>query len=370
MPAGPHYGTATAIAAGCTSSHLDPSGNRSQKFPGLQILRFVAAFSVVLFHLFDNYHTYFGFSQNYFGIGAHGVDVFFVLSGFVITYIADPEKGSLYFMKRRVARIIPLYWLLTFGVALLSIIRPDFLMTTTFNTKSLLLSLAFIPYYKENGLIQPMLFLGWTLNYEVFFYALFALSLLFGRWAAIYTCAVITVLVILGRFLHSDRVIWQFYTNPIMLEFVLGVSLYLIYKNEPELVLKLGCWWVVSLLVILLWVFDEIPILRDVAPPIIAFLLVGAMLGIGFSSWRIVATLVLLGDASYSLYLSHPYIIRTLPKISIAHQNMAFLTVTSVAIVALSIGLSIVLYRIFERPAQMLILRVSTPERKCISGPE
>ena len=133
---------------GDTSSHLDPPDNQRQKLPGLQILRFVAAFFVVLFHLFSNYHIYFGFSKNYFAFGNHGVDVFFVLSGFVITYTAHPEKGSLYFMKRRAARIIPLYWLLTFGVGLLSIIRSDFLFTTTFNIKNLLLSLAFILYIK------------------------------------------------------------------------------------------------------------------------------------------------------------------------------------------------------------------------------
>lgn len=166
-----------------------------------------------------------------------------------------------------------------------------------------------------------MLFLGWTLNYEMFFYTVFALSLLLGRWSLIYTCAGISILVMLGRFLHSDSVIWQFYTNPIVLEFVLGVSLFLLYKHRPELVSKSGRWWTVSLVVILLWVWDEIPIFRDFAPAIISFFLVGAMLGFSFSSWRIVPMLVLLGDASYSLYLSHPYIIRILSKISIAHQN-------------------------------------------------
>jgi len=190
----------------------------------------------------------------------------------------------------------------------------------------------------------------------MFFYTVFALSLLLGRWALIYTRYVIYILVMLGRFLHSDSVIWQFYTNPIVLEFVLGVSLFLLYKHRPELVSKSGRWWAVSLVVILLWVWDEIPIFRDFGPAIIAFFLVGAMLGFSCSSWRIVPMLVLLGDASYSLYLRHPYIIRMLPKISISHQDMALLTVTSVAIVALSIGLSVVLYRIFERPTHMLIL--------------
>jgi len=190
----------------------------------------------------------------------------------------------------------------------------------------------------------------------MFFYTVFALSLLLGRWALIYTCYVTYILVMLGRFLHSDSVIWQFYTNPILLEFVLGVSLFLLYKHRPELVSKSGRWWALSLVVILLWVWGEIPIFRDFGPAIIAFFLVGAMLGLSCSSWRIVPMLVLLGDASYSLYLSHPYIIRMLPKISISHQDMALLTVISVAIVALSIGLSVVLYRIFERPTQMLIL--------------
>jgi peptidoglycan/LPS O-acetylase OafA/YrhL len=80
-----------------TSIHLT---TKDEKLPGLQILRFVAAFSVVLFHLFSNYRIYFGFSKNYFAFGNHGVDVFFVLSGFVITYTTHPEKGSLYLPPR------------------------------------------------------------------------------------------------------------------------------------------------------------------------------------------------------------------------------------------------------------------------------
>jgi peptidoglycan/LPS O-acetylase OafA/YrhL len=171
MPAlaGPHYHTATALLRDIlprTSIHLTTEDKNCLDFKYFaslpHFLWFCSIYSATIISTSD-------FSKNYFAFGNHGVDVFFVLSGFVITYTAHPEKGSLYFMKRRAARIIPLYWLLTFGVGLLSIIRPDFLLTTTFNINNLLLSLAFIPYIKESGLTQPILFLGWTLNYEMFF---------------------------------------------------------------------------------------------------------------------------------------------------------------------------------------------------------
>src|SRR5689334_18462264 len=86
---------------------------RPTQIPSLQILRFIAAFMVVLFHLGSGVAVEYGLSGNVFGIGASGVDIFFILSGFVIAYTTDPERGIGYFALRRLARVVPLYWVLT-----------------------------------------------------------------------------------------------------------------------------------------------------------------------------------------------------------------------------------------------------------------
>ena len=109
--------------------------------------------------------------------GAAGVDIFFVVSGFIMvvtTMKRDMAPGE--FLLHRIARIVPVYWVVTillfaivmYGFKPVGIMRmqPDWL------AKSLL----FIPFDRD-GRVEPIISVGWTLNYEMFFYLLFALGL-------------------------------------------------------------------------------------------------------------------------------------------------------------------------------------------------
>jgi exopolysaccharide production protein ExoZ len=154
---------------------------KSKNLPSLQILRFVAAFSVVLFHLGSGIAVELGSSDNVFDFGTVGVDIFFVLSGFIISYTARPERGIGYFAIRRFARVVPLYWLLTLSVIAIVTIKPSLLNSTTVTYDAVVKSFLFIPYEKSSGAVQPLLFLGWTLCYEMFFYVIYATCLMWKK---------------------------------------------------------------------------------------------------------------------------------------------------------------------------------------------
>ena len=95
--------------------------------------------------------------------GEFRVDVFFVLSGFVIAFaLGSGTVGVRDFVVNRLVRIVPLYWLATLLVFFGALLRPDLFNSTTADVSELLKSLFFIPYRKESGHIFPMLFVGWT----------------------------------------------------------------------------------------------------------------------------------------------------------------------------------------------------------------
>ncbi len=167
--------TTSGISVGeARSTSVGPVSVRrvSAELQSIQALRAIAATSVILVHI------------PFIGKGAFGVDIFFVISGFIICYISSLNSDD--FLLKRVFRIVPLYWLGTFGVFLLALVVPAWLNATTANLTDLAKSLFLIPYKREDGGTFPMLFLGWTLEYEMFFYFAFGLALVFfKKWTSL-----------------------------------------------------------------------------------------------------------------------------------------------------------------------------------------
>ncbi|WP_297111782.1 acyltransferase [uncultured Devosia sp.] len=161
-------------------------------------------------------------------LGWLGVIVFFVVSGFIM--VAVTGQGSFEpaaFLRRRVLRVVPMYWAFTLIAALLTLILPDLFKSTVFDGEQLVLSLAFIPFYNpaSHGL-HPLYKLGWTLNYEMFFYVSFALlAVLRARQrVAILTVAYLGLSMV-GLILHPEGPIPAFYTSYMPLAFVAGAWL-------------------------------------------------------------------------------------------------------------------------------------------------
>src|SRR5262245_203366 len=110
------------------------TGNPLSTIESLQWLRFIAASLVVIYHVEVQLSRLDGIPRYDLGIGASGVDIFFVISGFIMVYITHGRRdGFLSFMRRRILRILPIYWLGTLFVLTLLFVAPALLHSTTFD---------------------------------------------------------------------------------------------------------------------------------------------------------------------------------------------------------------------------------------------
>jgi exopolysaccharide production protein ExoZ len=262
---------------------------------------------VVFFHADGMAHEYFSFTG--LGFGAAGVDIFFVISGFImwITTASDrATPGS--FAMHRIIRIVPLYWamtLLLYGGWL--IFRDPATLPSLWN---LLRSLLFIPFVSpRSGEIQPLLIAGWTLNFEMFFYAVFAGALLVARrHRAWFVCTILGGLVALPLFVSPSGAVALTYTSPLLIEFMIGCLLGIMYERNAlprpgvaMFLLVIGCG---LLLTSGMLSAADITVVRFFHWGLPAFLIVTSMLALEskLKLWRVP---MLLGDASYSIYLTH-----------------------------------------------------------------
>ncbi|MDB5937705.1 MAG: acyltransferase, partial [Polaromonas sp.] len=158
----------------------------AKQFIGVQILRFVAAMLVVVMHITEAISVRITGAgpDHYWSAGAIGVDIFFVISGFVMAMSTarlpagnqTNWQAAWIFMKRRLLRIAPLYWFYTLLKAALVLILPSLALRSSIDMQHLLASMLFIPALSPWGLVQPTLPVGWTLNFEMLFYVVFAIG--------------------------------------------------------------------------------------------------------------------------------------------------------------------------------------------------
>ncbi len=158
------------------------SGQPARAAP-IEALRAISALAVAAFHFqLDLVHALPQAHVPDLIRGAAGVDIFFVISGFVIARSAaalPAEHGAGYFFARRLIRIVPLYWSVTLLYLALAVVLPD--RGNTFTLPLVLTSFAFIPFPRSDGFIQPVIGQGWSLNYEMLFYAIYACCFGLGR---------------------------------------------------------------------------------------------------------------------------------------------------------------------------------------------
>jgi exopolysaccharide production protein ExoZ len=272
----------------------------------IQYLRGLAALMVVWFHSVEQVP---GVSP-YFaaGFGNSGVDLFFVISGFImVATTLNDAPAPLEFMRRRIVRVVPLYWLLTLAMVTLAMCVPGLFRTLIVAPATLVESLLFIPHFSESfpTMVWPLLVPGWTLNFEMFFYAVFACSLLLPRRARLPVLAVVFATLVgtgmtLGPF---DSAAAQVYLSPLLLEFVAGAAIATWWDRRRAM---LGTLPSIMLLVLgfALLAYRNMPPLGAFTQMLGAAMMVVGALSPGLSNWR-ATPLRALGDSSYSLYLTH-----------------------------------------------------------------
>ena len=180
---------------------------------------------------------------------------------------------------------------------------------------NLLKSLFFIPYRKESGAVQPLLFLGWTLNYEFFFYLVFGVVLrLRLPKPSVWVSLLILSLPVLGVLFHPGALPWAFYVDPIVLDFLLGIGVYHLTLKLSTRTINL--WGIVALMVCSLLLLPCMEMAFGVAHRQIllglpAAALVFCAVRLERAGYVVRSKLVLLiGNASYVLYLTHPYVLQ------------------------------------------------------------
>ena len=295
-------------------------------FPWVQALRAVAAGSVAFLHIAND--AMIG-GRDPTGLiaaaagsmpWAAGVDIFFVISGFVIVHASAGlfarRGGQGRFLRRRLTRIVPLYWLLTSLFLATLLLQPSAIRGAIGGAGMVVASYLFVPWPRPDGLVEPAFGLGWTLNYEMFFYVLMTPFLLLRRGWAVAGCgALLCLLVTAGQVAGFDLVQLKFWSDPIVLEFVLGMALSLAVAAG----LRLPGWLRLGMAGLALAALHLEPAggsgWRVVSFGVPGLLLLAAAVSPrspGQPLGRPMRMLVRLGDASYAMYLFHPFVMRGL----------------------------------------------------------
>ncbi|HTM78373.1 MAG TPA: acyltransferase [Devosia sp.] len=286
-----------------------------QKLYSVQYLRAAAALLVVIAHAFSHQ---LGVGNPFVVLaGQLGVLLFFVISGFIMVYISGSGPFSApQFLWRRAVRIVPLYWLFTGLAALLAVLAPALFKTTTFTWPHFLKSLFFIVHEAPGrGGTSPLLSLGWTLNYEVYFYLAFAaLAVLAARLRIVVLTVAFLGLWLLGLLLPSGDPVLQFYLNVSPLGFAAGCWIGYRVLRRPLSMSRLS-----GTLLSLVAVAGLALALADQQQPsgvllsfagqlavAISVLVLGLSLEAGWTRQRLLERL---GDASYAIYLTHMFVI-------------------------------------------------------------
>lgn len=332
----------------------------------IQILRFVAAVSVIAFHALgvapDGHKVPESVISFVLSYGGRGVDLFFVISGFIIFYAtAGRDLTPAEFLRRRVERIVPPYFFVIFAVTALAMTWPAFDTPGWYTLRHILKSLAFVAFTDGE---MPVVYVGWSLEYEMYFYLAVALLMAATRdpWRNI--VVIFSALAIVGRIPGVEAALgnYAFFVDPLILEFVLGVIVGRVFVTGRADWLMLA-----AAACAIAAVLSTDPTQRVIISGIPSALLVMAAAFLSRKrtnpSWPERA-LARLGDASYSIYLAQvetvtlagTFVAGLIPAI----PPLLLLATTSAIVVALGLLLNIAV----ERPLLRFSRRFGTPRRR------
>lgn len=296
-------------------------GKASARLQGVQALRGLAVLMVMSVHLFEVELKYTN-GPRVFDRWAHfnmvGVDVFLVISGFVLTYLALGHFQDRHywrsFVYARITRVYPVYILYTLALVPIFLIKPTLFNASEGHHVNLVTSLLLLP-----DVTLPLIPVAWTLHHEIYFYLVFALMLLWPQallarsmliWLVV-TVALIAWGVMTPR--EEQSGIQRVLVNPINLEFLLGMVAALLIKGGE----RRGAWQ--AILIGLVWlvlghlfyldlygvhwvdIYWRVALLGVPAVLIIYGVVVLELRG----QWVLAPSLTWLGDAAYSVYLTH-----------------------------------------------------------------
>ncbi len=349
---------------------------RKTRLDGLQWGRALAALLVVACHAIV--HPLPDLPAFAVYLGDVGVSIFFVISGFIM--VTTTGRGGFdpwLFIRRRIVRVVPLYYLALAVVVGFALFLPSLMKSTQFDLPHLLFSMAFIPTYApDTGAILPLYKLGWTLNFEMFFYAVFAaLSFLSLRGRVLTIICLFAVMAVIGAQVQFDSAALEFYTRMDVLAFAAGVAIAFVknwrqWSVTPLVGLVLFAGAVVALCAIFM-VFGS---MRGSALAHFLAIAACAVLVVVFACYehiggRASRLAILLGDASYALYLFHIFVVAGIwwlaGLVFGPVAGLAYLAIVALAITASVIACTII-HIVVERPVTRILTEMFASRPKAV----
>ncbi|MCK5697327.1 MAG: acyltransferase [Gammaproteobacteria bacterium] len=289
-----------------------------QKIKNIQGLRAIAVLLVVVTHLLPIEEKYAQFDfilPQFLMIGASGVDLFFLISGFVMVAVTrnafESQSAIKHFIYHRITRIYPLYWFYSILILGVYLIQPTLVNSSQGNQVNILASFLLLPQT-----LLPLVNVGWTLIHEIYFYIIFALLLFLPKKTLLWSLIMWGTIVVIGHYIFadSDNPFIHFYFHPLTLEFIAGSLIairyydHTLYGNAKFFAIVAVLYWLGTYFLFQHYTGEILPLdgLRVIIFGIPAGLFLYATLlyeknyGIIMPKW-----LCKIGDASYSIYLSH-----------------------------------------------------------------
>lgn len=325
---------------------------------GIQVLRGLAALLVVIHHLLEELRATemgFWFPDFFVRLGAVGVDIFFIISGFIMYYTTstafkNPQPAKFYLS--RVARIFPPYLIIVTFILLLH--------SSGYFYRSLDLSwdmtIRSILLFPADSLILGV---AWTLIYEMYFYSLFAVGLLFKRKCLI---PVVTMGILSGYLLAgyvTDSAIHKYLSNPIVFDFLLGILIGLCFGKFRTVPTINYLWLAASMIAVTMssaWLdssgttgllgWDRVSGWGLGSVGIVWF-----FLHFRVRESRAQSILLEVGNSSYAIYLTHPIIMIVVAKALSLNFGYIVNGLVFTGSLLASLILGVIYYRYIEGPA-------------------
>lgn len=352
------------------------SPKQSRHIASIQVCRGLATILVVLGHLH-------GIELKYcttdlmrpFDHGALGVDLFFVISGFVITAVTtgkfhSPRNAGI-FLYHRVARIYPILWIFTTIAVAAYYLLPRLSQSGWNHAVSIVSSYTLIPSQRPMLLLQ-----AWTLSYELYFYlAVFLLMLLTPeriaqRLLLLWGIAIIALKLWIGL---SPSAIIQLLISPTALEFIAGGMLFQLYRQHrlpraagPLLLVASAIWLTVIIAYSnqahsgqAVWITDA-PWPRPILYGTFSTLfLLGAVELERHHLVRFPPALEALGDWTYSVYLAHLFVLELIGRLAFRffHLHNSILLIDLISLPA-AIFVGYLSYRYLENPLKIYLYKL------------
>lgn len=347
-----------------------------KKIQNIQALRGIAVLSVVLFHLITIEKKFGGTTSImpvFFEFGRFGVDLFFIISGFVMVSVTRGKfqniKQSLHFLSHRILRIYPIYWVYTFFALIVFLINPSWVNSAQGNQVDILASFLLLP-----SEIRPLVQVGWTLIHEMYFYVVFFLILLITpeRFMPIAILFWAVCIVFFNVSLESTDPFIKLIFHPLTLEFIGGCFLAITFFYESNRIISTHSLLLITLIGLASAIYGyyfyhqmtgqfNLPgWWRVLIFGVPAMLIVFCFINAEKNGYIINSLLVKIGDASYSIYLSHLLTLSAAGRIwSIYGSNTIYDNLLMIPVfILLTIFVGAVSYHLVEKPLLMISRRI------------